>query len=99
MRVVDGSDLLHSFDFYYDRIFDDKIHAIAAVESYISINDWQWYLLIDPESHLTKLERKAGNISRFQQSRPDSAVDLNRGPDDAASNRVESVRVMHAKPI
>jgi len=82
--MVNGSQVFHGFDFYDYRVLDHKIHAIAAVELYISIDYWQGNLFVDPDTHLAEFEGKTGVVGGFQQSRADSAVDFDGGSYDSA---------------
>jgi|GEM_PF-5659966 len=67
-----------------------------AIKLLILINHRQRFLLFYFDTHVSKLERQAGCVGRFKQSRPKALMYFDCRADNFAGNRIESVFLIHS---
>ena len=71
-----------------DRLFDENIEPITRIEHNLSIDHRQGFLAFHLQAACGPFKSQTGLIRRLQEARPQSAVHLNSGADNALSDPV-----------
>src|SRR5262245_37926867 len=74
-------ELLHGFDLYYQRLFDDEVDAVCRLDTEPLVVDGNFVLPLESQTLQLELVREAHLVSRFEQPRADLAVNGETSPD------------------
>jgi len=83
---------LEPFDrlnFNDQRVFDDKVESITAIQPLTLVDDWQRSLSFDTQSATYQLEGKTRLVGVFQQTRPEFAMNFKRSTDYRFCQRIQ----------
>jgi len=86
---------LNNLHFDNDRFLDNYIRTVTAIQMDFSIDNRHRFLAFYSEPKLSQFECKARLIRRLQQSRSQSAMNLNCSANDTISNLIESIFLFH----
>lgn len=80
-----GQDMLQAFDFEDQHSFDDEVEPIPAIELDAFVFHGKRHLSFEFNSAQVKFVAEAFFVGRFEKSRAERSVDLNRGTDHTLS--------------
>ena len=85
---MDRQQPLDRLQFYNYKVVDQDVDTKACLQTDVAIDDGKRQLAVNPVTARLKLVGKALLINRFEQSRPERAVNRNSGVDNIASDRM-----------
>lgn len=85
LGLMDRAKSVHGFDFDYDKIGDNEVHAIAKVKLLASIHYWKAHLCLRTESCIVQFELEACAIRALEESRPKLRVHSHCRGDDCVA--------------
>ena len=78
-------DMLQTLDLQDQNVLDYEVEAITAIQFDVFVLDGKGNLSFDIDCAEMKLVAKAFFVSRFEKSRPEGSMNLDRGTDHALS--------------
>ena len=69
---MDPFEALDGLDLHHDRIVDEQIQAVTAVQMMSTVHKGQGFLALDLVAESTELKREAGLVRRFEHPGPSS---------------------------
>ena len=79
---------INSFHLDNDCFFDQKVQPVTTIQLDPSVDHGQGVLLFHLQAALDQLKSQAGFICRLQKARPQRAVHINSGADNALRDPV-----------
>jgi hypothetical protein len=89
LDLADGRHMLDGLQLHDDYLFDDEVHAVAAVQSAALIDERQWNLPAENNASQGEFVSQTGLVSRLQETRSQSSMDFDGGPDDLVGQVVD----------
>ena len=86
---VDGSELLDGLDLDDDLSVDQKIDPVPGIDQDLIVPNRQVLLAFNVEASFSQLVRQTRLVSRFEQPRAQSRMDLERGAENPLRERIQ----------
>ncbi|MGD1024669.1 MAG: hypothetical protein ABR880_17925 [Candidatus Sulfotelmatobacter sp.] len=82
---MNWQDVFNALEFQNQRILNDKIDSIPAVQTDSFVSHRQWHLALEPHSAEMQFMTEALFIGRFHKTRAKFAMHFDRGANDLFS--------------